>query len=95
MQIDKATVARIAGLARLKIAPEEAAGLEQELSRILDWVRQLDEADTSAAEPMTCVVPMASRMRPDVVTDGGAAPEILKNAPLAEDSFFVVPKVVE
>jgi aspartyl-tRNA(Asn)/glutamyl-tRNA(Gln) amidotransferase subunit C len=34
-------------------------------------------------------------MREDVVTDGDIEPQVLANAPVAEDGFFVVPKVVE
>jgi len=95
MQVDEATVRRIARLARIKITEAEAQGLVQELSGILNWVKQLDEVDTSAVEPMTRVVPIELKKREDVVTDGGKADQILKNAPLAEDGFFVVPKIVE
>ena len=56
MQVDEATVRRIARLARIKISDVEAKGLEKELSGILDWVAQLDEVDTSNVEPMTRVV---------------------------------------
>jgi aspartyl-tRNA(Asn)/glutamyl-tRNA(Gln) amidotransferase subunit C len=34
-------------------------------------------------------------MRDDVVTDGEIADEVLANAPLTEDGFFLVPKVIE
>jgi aspartyl-tRNA(Asn)/glutamyl-tRNA(Gln) amidotransferase subunit C len=44
---------------------------------------------------MTAVTPMAVKKRDDAITDGGIADDILKNAPAAEDHFFVVPKVVE
>ena len=44
---------------------------------------------------MTRVVPIELRRREDKVTDGGKADAILKNAPMAEDGFFVVPKIVE
>ena len=44
---------------------------------------------------MTSVIPMKLPMREDVVTDGGVAPQILANAPLTEDGFFLVPKVIE
>src|SRR5262249_17756312 len=57
MQVDAATVKRIARLARIKITDEEAAGLEGELTQILAWVEQLGEVDTSGVEPMTRVVP--------------------------------------
>ncbi|CCB64365.1 Asp-tRNA(Asn)/Glu-tRNA(Gln) amidotransferase subunit GatC [Hyphomicrobium sp. B1] len=95
MQVDEATVRRIARLARIKVSDEEAKGLEKELSGILDWVKQLDEVDTSAVEPMTRVVDQKLKMRDDVVTDGEIADQITANAPMAEDNFFVVPKVVE
>jgi aspartyl-tRNA(Asn)/glutamyl-tRNA(Gln) amidotransferase subunit C len=95
MQVDEATVRRIARLARIKITDAEAKGLVNELSGILNWVEQLKEVDTSAVEPMTRVVPIELKKREDAVTDGGKAEQILKNAPMAEDGFFVVPKIVE
>lgn len=95
MQVDEATVRRIARLARIRISDAEAKGLEKELSGILDWVKQLDEVDTSAIEPMTRVVAQKLKMRDDVVTDGDIADAVTANAPLAEDHYFVVPKIVE
>ena len=95
MQVDEATVRRIARLARIKVTDAEAKALESELSGILDWVKQLDEVDTAGVEPMTAVVSTSLRMREDRVTDGGIADDILANAPAREDHFFVVPKVVE
>ena len=95
MQVDEATVRRIARLARIKITDAEAKGLEKELSGILDWVKQLDEVDTKNVEPMTRVVPIAMKQRTDKVTDGEKADDVTRNAPLTEDHFFVVPKVVE
>jgi aspartyl-tRNA(Asn)/glutamyl-tRNA(Gln) amidotransferase subunit C len=95
MQVDAAAVRRIARLARIRVTEEEAKELEQEISGILDWVKQLDEVDTSGVEPMTSVIPMRLKQRPDVVTDGSIADQIVANAPAREDHFFVVPKVVE
>ena len=46
-------------------------------------------------EPLTSVITMKMKMRKDEVTDGNRAGEIMTNAPVQEDSFFVVPKVVE
>lgn len=95
MHVDETTVRRIARLARIKITDEEAKGLEKELSGILDWVEQLKQVDTDAVEPMTRVVAQDLKMREDVVTDGAKADDIVANAPVSEDHFFVVPKVVE
>jgi aspartyl-tRNA(Asn)/glutamyl-tRNA(Gln) amidotransferase subunit C len=95
MSVDRATVRRIARLARLAITEQEEGALEKELSNILDWVAQLDEVDTSNVEPMTRVADMKMKMRKDEVTAGFCAADILKNAPQVDDGYFVVPKVVE
>ncbi len=95
MHVDEQTVRRIARLARLKITDAEAKGLEAEISGILDWVEQLKQVDTTNVEPMTRVVAQEMKLRRDVVDDGGKADDIVANAPMTEDHFFVVPKVVE
>ena len=95
MQVDEKTVRRIARLARIKVTDAEAKSLEGELSGILDWVKMLDEVDTTGVEPMTSVEAMTLRQREDKVTDGGKAADVTRNAPMSEDSFYVVPKVVE
>lgn len=95
MQVDQATVERIARLARISITEQEARGFEKELSGILQWVEQLDEVDTSTVEPMTRVVPIELKKRKDVVNDGEIADDVTRNAPLTDGGFYVVPKVVE
>lgn len=95
MHVDENTVRRIARLARIKITADEAKSLEGELSGILNWVEQLGEIDTSGVEPMTRVVAQKLKMREDKVVDGDIADDIVKNAPVVDDHYFVVPKVVE
>jgi len=95
MSIDRETVRRIARLARLAVDEDEAAAMETELNALLAWVEQLQEVNVEGVPPMTSVVEQRLKMRDDVVTDGGYAEDLMKNAPLSEGHFFVVPKVVE
>jgi aspartyl-tRNA(Asn)/glutamyl-tRNA(Gln) amidotransferase subunit C len=95
MSADADTVRRIAQLARIALADDEVEHLREELNAILAFVEQLSEVNVDGIEPMTSVIPMQMKKRADVVTDGGIADEILKNAPAAEDHFFAVPKVME
>lgn len=95
MSVDQATVRRIAHLARIAVPESEVAKLQGELNAILGFVEQLNEVDVAGVEPMTSVVPMTMKMRQDVVTDGGIAARVTANAPAADDSYFLVPKVVE
>ena len=95
MSVDAATVKRIGRLARIRIEEGEVAAYQDELNAILGFVEQLDEVNVDGVEPMTSVTPMTLRRRDDVVSYGGYADKIVKNAPLTEDNFFMVPKVVE
>jgi aspartyl-tRNA(Asn)/glutamyl-tRNA(Gln) amidotransferase subunit C len=95
MSVDAATVRRIAHLSRIALAEGEVEHLGGELNAILAFVEQLSEVDVEGVEPMTSVTPMAMKKRQDVVTDGGIADDVLRNAPAREGNYFVVPKVVE
>jgi aspartyl-tRNA(Asn)/glutamyl-tRNA(Gln) amidotransferase subunit C len=95
MSVDIQTVKRVAHLARIAVTPEEAERMTGELNAILGFVEQLNEVDVSGVEPMISVIPIEMKKRPDRVTDGAKAADIVANAPATEENFFLVPKVVE
>lgn len=95
MSLDKATVARIAALARIRVPEDELDTLAGELSNILGWIEQLDAVDTENVPPMSQAADQKLRWREDVVTDGGIPDKVLANAPAAKDGYFTVPKVIE
>ena len=95
MSVDLIAVRRIAHLARIGVSDAETPHLQDEINAILKFVEALNEVDVEGVEPMTSVTPMRLPMREDVVTDGEIAAKVLANAPLTEDGFFLVPKVIE
>ena len=95
MSVDQATVRRNAHHARIKDNEAEVPHLQAELNAILAFVEELASVDVEGVEPMTSVLPMAMKKRVDAVTDGDIADKIVANAPVSDDHFFVVPKVVE
>jgi aspartyl-tRNA(Asn)/glutamyl-tRNA(Gln) amidotransferase subunit C len=95
MSVDTATVRRIAQLARIAVAESEVPHLQGELNAMLAFVEQLSEVNVEGVEPMTSVIPMEMKKRPDVVNDGGIPDDIVRNAPETQGHFFLVPKVVE
>jgi len=95
MTVDADTVRRIAHLARIAVAEDEVAHLRDELNTILAFVEQLGEVKVDGVEPMTSVTPMTMKKRADLVTDGNIGEDIVKNAPVSEDNYFLVPKVIE
>jgi aspartyl-tRNA(Asn)/glutamyl-tRNA(Gln) amidotransferase subunit C len=95
MSLDTASVKKIARLARLRLDEAQLAPMADELNRILSFVEQLNEVETAGVPPMTAAVAMKLKMREDIVSEGGDAEAVLRNAPAREGGFFVVPKVVE
>ncbi len=95
MSVDIETVRRVARLARIAVTDAEAEKMQGELNTILDWVEQLNEVDVEGVEPMTSVVETAMKSRTDGVTDGGYPDAVVANAPNKDESYFLVPKVVE
>jgi aspartyl-tRNA(Asn)/glutamyl-tRNA(Gln) amidotransferase subunit C len=95
MSVDISTVKRVAHLARIAVSEDDAARMTGQLNTILGFVEQLNEVNVDGVEPMTSVTPMAMKKRQDVVDDGEKAADIVANAPIHEENFFVVPKVVE
>jgi len=95
MSVDTDTVKRVAKLARIAVDDVKAEKMQGELNVILGFVEQLNEVNIDGVEPMTSVVSMEMKKRIDEVNDGDNAEDITANAPASEDSFFMVPKVIE
>ena len=78
-----------------KVSSQEAQNLKRELNGILAWVEELNAIPTEGVVPLTSAGGAKLHMRADIVTDGGKAADIVKNAPKSVDDFFLVPKVIE
>ena len=94
MAIDTETVKRIAFLSRLRVDDDKIEATENEFNKILQWVEQLNEVDVSDVEPLISVNENTLSLRDDEVTDGNQSQAVLANAPMQEDCYFAVPKVV-
>ena len=93
--VDKATVEKIARLARIRLADERKEPIAQDLNRILNWIEELNEVDTDGVAPLASVTGHSLPLRCDEISDGNVADKVLSNAPEEASGFFVVPKVVE
>ena len=82
-------------LAKLELSEEEKEQAKKDMSRMLDYIDQLNELDTSGTEPLSHIFPIQNVFREDVVTNGGDREAILSNAPEQKDGAFKVPKTVE
>ena len=88
-------VEHVAKLARLEFNEDEKKRLAEQLGRILDYIDQLNEMDTTDIEPTSHVIPVKNVVRPDVVKPSLSRDEALANAPSNVGGLFEVPKIVE
>ena len=95
MSLDKKQVQHIAMLARLKLNDDEYAESVAKLSKIVDFVDQLSQADTAGVVPMAHPLDASQRLRPDAVTEADDRDRFQQNAAAVADGFYLVPKVIE
>lgn len=95
MSLNREDVQRIAHLARLGISEGDVPGYATELSKILDLVAQLQDADTAGVEPMAHPLHAEQRLRVDEVTETDQRDKFQAIAPATEAGLYLVPKVIE
>lgn len=96
MKIDNDLLTKLEILSSLEIAPDKREGVIKQLSEIVEFVENLNELDLSNEEATFTTVKGGTPMREDEPhVDEEVKDIILAHAPQRENSFFVVPKIIE
>jgi aspartyl-tRNA(Asn)/glutamyl-tRNA(Gln) amidotransferase subunit C len=95
MSLNRSEVEKIAHLARLAVSEAEAESLSMDLSRILEFVAQMDSIETTGVVPMAHPLGMAQRLRPDEPNEPDRREAYQSIAPATEKGLYLVPKVIE
>ena len=88
-------VKKIAHLARLNLSEKDISFYTPQLSRILDFVEQMNKIDTSQIEPLAHPLDISQRLRPDEVTEPNLREKYQVIAPQIEAGLYIVPKVID
>jgi len=86
---------KIAKLAMIEIDPSNKEILIEKIDNVLQWVKTLDEVDTSEIQPITSLSDHNLMLNEDQVKDGNISQQILKNSKEQIYGYFTVPKVIE
>jgi aspartyl-tRNA(Asn)/glutamyl-tRNA(Gln) amidotransferase subunit C len=96
MELRRSDIEHLASLAKLHLDADEAASILKDLTRVLEYMRVLDEIDTAGVDPAANA---PGRARPasrhDEPAPGLSAEDALKAAPSRHDGHFLLPKVIE
>ncbi len=93
--LDEAAVRHVARLARLRITDTEAVLFAAQLSKVLEYVEQLNELDTRDVPPTAHPLPVSNVFREDIVRPTWTPEQTLRHAPDCQDGYFRVPKVLD
>jgi len=95
MEINDELLSKLATLARLNIDDSKREKMKKDLSEIISWMEKLKEVDTTGVEPLTNMSQEVNRSREDTSGKTMERSKALANAPLHDDRFFRVPKVLK
>ena len=85
----------VADLARIELSAQEKAFLGNQLTKIIDYIDKLGELSVEGVEPMRGFGLAHNVVRDDCVRVFPLRDDILRNAPVRENDYFKVPKVIE
>ena len=94
MDINDALIDKLAHLSRLEFAEEEKQEIKKDLEKMLGFIDKLNELDTAGMQPLLHMSANVNVFREDRVSGSISKEEVFKNAPLHDDRFFKVPKVI-
>lgn len=95
MEVNDAMVDKLAHLARLKFNEAEKQEIKTDLQRMIVFVEKLNELDLENVEPLLHMSNETNVLREDEVKGSVSRDEALKNAPVHDEQFFKVPKVIK
>ena len=87
-------VAKVAMLARLALSDDELGRMTTELSKIVGFVSQLEELDTTSVAPLAHPLDTQNVFRDDVPRPSLTTAEALQAAPRHDGECFLVPAVL-
>ena len=95
MKVTENDVKIVASLSRLKISDAESVEVIAQLDKFLTYVENLQSVDTAKIEPTTYALPIQNIFREDKVKPSLNRELALSNAPVQDDGYFKVPRVLE
>jgi aspartyl-tRNA(Asn)/glutamyl-tRNA(Gln) amidotransferase subunit C len=95
MEVNDAMIDKLAHLARLKFNEAEKQEIKTDLQRMIAFVEKMNELDLENVEPLLHMSDEINVLREDIVEGSVSRAEALKNAPVHDEQFFKVPKVIK
>lgn len=94
MEITDEIIDHISNLAKLEFNTEEKINIQQDMTKIINFMSKLSEVDTEGIEPLVFMSHEINRLRDDVPQTTVLKVDALKNASKHDSDYFRIPKVL-
>ena len=95
MKINQNVISKLARLSKLKFNEDEMKLISNDLSKMLEFINQLQDLDTEGIDPLIHVNEEINNWREDQVQGMISQEEALSNSPVKDGTYFKLPKVLE
>jgi aspartyl-tRNA(Asn)/glutamyl-tRNA(Gln) amidotransferase subunit C len=95
MIVNDALIDKLANLSRLELKEDEKEEMKIELEKMIGFIDKLNELDTTGVKPLLHMSDNLNIFRKDEVSGQISKEDVFRNAPLHDDNFFKVPKVIK
>lgn len=95
MEVNDELITNLSRLARLEFNEEDKEEIKNDLQKMISFIEKLNELDTTGVAPLLHMSDNVNVLREDEVKGTISRAEALKNAPLHNEQFFKVPKVIK
>jgi aspartyl-tRNA(Asn)/glutamyl-tRNA(Gln) amidotransferase subunit C len=95
MTIDIKTIDKLANLSKLSFNEQEKINIKSDLEKMIGFINQLQQVDTTGVLPLIHITDSINSLRNDVLGNSISKENGLLNAPLKDENYFLVPKVIK
>jgi len=95
VKINKEVITKLSGLSKLKFNKEEVELISEDLSKMVNFINQLNELKTDGIEPLIHMNEEVNNWREDNLGDVLDQDKALANSPVKDSTYFKLPKVLD
>ena len=95
MKVNKELITKLSSLSKLKFNKEETELISEDLSKMVNFINQLNELETDGIEPLIHMNEEINNWREDKLGEVLSQDKALTNSPVQDSTYFKLPKVLD
>jgi aspartyl-tRNA(Asn)/glutamyl-tRNA(Gln) amidotransferase subunit C len=93
--VNEEQIIKVCNLAKIAVTESEVENFTLQVNKVLSWVEQLNNLDTSNVEPLSNTNNTILTLHPDKINQENTSQDVFSNTNHGLYNYFTVPKVIE